>query len=75
MTQVEILGHKVGEANLRPQLRKLEKILNTEKPKDKKQLRSFLGLIGYYRKFIPHYATMAKALTDMTKKNEPNLLS
>jgi hypothetical protein len=71
---VEILGHKVGEGDLRPQAVKVNKVLRTEKPTTKKQLRSFLGMIGYYRKFIPNYATIAKELTDMTKKNKPNAL-
>ena len=39
---------------------------------DKKQLRSFLGLIGFYRKYIPNFAAVASPLTDKTKKGLPN---
>ena len=40
-------------------------------PEDKKQVRSFLGLAGYYRRFIPDFATVAAPLTDLTKSSEP----
>ena len=41
-------------------------------PVTKKQVRAFLGLTGYYRKFIPDYASLAAPLTDLTKKTAPN---
>ncbi|KAK4311269.1 hypothetical protein Pmani_017203 [Petrolisthes manimaculis] len=53
---------------------KVKKITDAPRPLTKKALRSFLGLSSYYRKFIPHYATIASPLTDMVKKNKPNQL-
>ncbi|PIK62247.1 putative retrovirus-related Pol polyprotein from transposon [Apostichopus japonicus] len=47
--RVEFLGHVVGKGKLEPQLDKVEKIKAAPRPQTKKQLRSFLGLTGYYR--------------------------
>ena len=51
---------------------KLERIRNADPPKTKKQVRSFLGLTGYYRQFIASYSEIAAPLTDLTKKGMPN---
>lgn len=40
-------------------------------PTTKKGVRSFLGMIGYYRRFIPHFATKAEPLTNLTRKGLP----
>ena len=50
----------------------VEKIKCAVRPRTKKEVRSFLGLTGYYRDYIPHYAAVAVPLTDLTKKGKPN---
>ena len=70
--QVEFLGHVVGRGLLAPRPAKITAIQEMNRPKTKKQMRSFLGTTNYYRKFIPNYSAIAVPLTDKLKKNEPN---
>ena len=51
---------------------KLMKIQDAVPPKTKTQVRSFLGLTGYYRKFVNNYAHVTAPLTDLVKKGCPN---
>jgi len=62
------LGHTVGLGEVAPRSAKVEAILKFPNPVDRKQLRSFLGIAGYYRKFIPHYAQIAACLTNLLRK-------
>ena len=51
---------------------KNEAVADFPRPVTKKKVRSFLGLTGYYRKFVPDYATVELPLTDCTKKSAPS---
>jgi len=64
---IEFLGHVVGEGKLQMVDAKVEQIHSAGEPRIKKQLRAFLGLTGYYRKFIQDYAQVAGPLTDVLK--------
>ena len=68
----DLLGHVVGGGSIQPQDRKIEKILEMRKPETKKELRSFLGTVGFHQKYIDKYAEKGKALTDLLKKGGPN---
>ena len=70
----EFVGHEVQEEDLKPRSEKVKEILEVERPRTKKQVQSFVALVGYYSKFIPQFADIAQPLTDLTKKNCPNLV-
>ena len=71
-TRLTYLGHVVGGGKVQMEPLKIRAIQNFEVPKTKKEVCSFLGLTGYYRKFIAHYASIASPLTDLTRKSEPS---
>ena len=69
---LEYVGQKVGNGELSPKVDKVSQIQDAPRPTTKKQVRSFLGLTGYYRAYIQSYADKALPLTDLTKKGKPN---
>jgi hypothetical protein len=70
---VKFLGHIIAENEIKVNPEAIQKVLEWERPKPgtnfQKAMRGFLGLTGWYRKFIPHYADIARPLIDLTKKN------
>lgn len=73
-TQLEYLGYTIGEGTVRPQAKKIEAIQNVPRHTSKKQLRQFLGLTGYYSRFIPRFAELALPLTDHLQKHQPDVI-
>ena len=69
-SRMEFLGHQVGGDVITPSRDNLEKVRNTPRPTAKKQVRSFLGLVGYYRDHIPAFAEISAPLTDLLKKGK-----
>ena len=69
---IECLGHNIVGQTVRPQEDKIQAIRDAPRPSTKRQIKSFLGLAGYYRRFIPNFSSIASPLTDLTKKNRPN---
>ena len=57
---------------MRPQEDKIQAIRDASHPLTKRQMKSFLGLAGFYRRFIPFFSSIASPLTDLTKKVRPN---
>lgn len=65
--QVEFLGFVVSSDGIRTNPTKVEAITNFPAPRTLKELRSFLGLSGYYRRFVKNYAKLAKPLTALLR--------
>ena len=67
---VTYLGHVVSEEGISCDPAKIEAVQSWEAPTNKTEVQSFLGLAGYYRKFISHFSSIASPLYDLTKKNK-----
>jgi hypothetical protein len=65
--EIKFLGHIIGKNGIKTDPAKIEKVKNYPKPVNLTQLRGFLGLAKYYRKFIKDFAKIAKPLNDLTK--------
>lgn len=70
--EVQYLGHVIGGGLVKPQVGKVSAILETPVPTTKRQVRSFLGVVGWYRRFVPHFSTRAAPLIELTRKSAPN---
>lgn len=66
--EVSFLGYEISEQGVRPSPRKLKAISEFPTPKTVHQLRQFLGLINYFRKFIKNCALLCQPLTSLLKK-------
>ena len=64
---IQYLGHLVSEKGFEPLPEKLESIRKMPAPKTAKEVKQFLGLIGYYQKFIPCFADISRPLTKLTQ--------
>ncbi|GFW43762.1 retrovirus-related Pol polyprotein from transposon 297 [Trichonephila clavipes] len=65
--EVLFLGHRIGSGSRSPSDLKIKAIADFPRPTTKTQVRSFLGLVGYYSHYIPNYSTIASPLTDALK--------
>ena len=68
--EIMFLGNKVSQGRIRLDERKIKAILDWSAPTKVTELRSFLGLANYYRRFIKDYSKMASPLIDLLKKDK-----
>jgi len=67
--KIMFLGHVVRNEGTKPNLGKIDAILHFLKPKIVTNIRSFLGLIGYYRNYVQGYSWLAALLFELAKKD------
>ncbi|KAF7648476.1 hypothetical protein LDENG_00156450 [Lucifuga dentata] len=72
--ETECLGYVIGNGIIRPQMKKIKALESCVLPQTKTQLKSFLGMAGWYRRFIVNYSARSAILTDMTSLKGLNQL-
>ncbi|GJW04056.1 putative reverse transcriptase domain-containing protein [Tanacetum coccineum] len=70
LQEVQFLGHVVNRDGIHIDPSKVESVKNWKTPESLTKIRSFLGLAGYYRRFIENFSKIAKPLTLLTQKNK-----
>jgi hypothetical protein len=68
INEVLFLGHVISSEGITVDPCKVRDVLDWEPPKSVHQVRSFLGLTGYYRRFIPNFSKISKPITELLKK-------
>jgi hypothetical protein len=71
-TSVKFLGFEVGNGQIKPDEAKIEAIRNFPRPIVKKDMRAFLGLLNFYRRFVPNIAICLTPLTDALRRIQPD---
>ncbi|XP_069059557.1 uncharacterized protein [Pleurodeles waltl] len=68
------LGHLVGGGKVQPLQAKIETITAWQPPRTQIEVRDFLGLTGYYHRFVKGYCTLVSPLTELISKKQPRLM-
>ena len=71
MKQVSFLGHVVSSEGLSVDPAKIEVVTNWPRPSTISEVRNFLGLVGYYRRFVEGFSHIASPLTQLSRKGTP----
>ncbi|POO01353.1 hypothetical protein TorRG33x02_026600, partial [Trema orientale] len=69
MSEVKFLGHVISHEGISVDPAKIEVVLEWERPRNVTEVRSFLGLAGYYRRFVQDFSRIALPLTKLTRKD------
>ncbi|KZV17032.1 hypothetical protein F511_20831 [Dorcoceras hygrometricum] len=70
LDRVVFLGHVISADGISVDPSKVDAVLNWERPRNVSEIRSFLGLAGYYRRFIEGFSSILKPMTQLTQKDK-----
>lgn len=71
LTEAQYLGYRIGRGLLKPQTNKIKAVKDYPWPTSKKQVLN-LELVGYYRRFMPNFSSVASPITDLMKMGQPD---
>lgn len=67
-TTVEFLGYELSAEGLKPGAPKMAAVRNYPRPTNAHECRRFIGLVSFFRHFVPKFASIARPITELTKK-------
>ena len=70
-SQIHYLGHMLSADGIQPLPEKLDSITNMPAPENQTEVKQFLELVGYYRKFIPHFSDISRPLLKLMMEDTP----
>jgi hypothetical protein len=68
LKEIKFLGHTISEGGIAVDFDKVQEVINWKPPTTVRQIWCFLGLAGYYRRFIPDFSWITKPMTELLKK-------
>jgi hypothetical protein len=68
LKEIKFLGHTISQDGVSVDPEKVQEVMDWKPPTTVRQILSFLGLVGYYRRFIPDFSRIAKPMTELLKK-------
>jgi len=71
LRRTHYLGNLIGQGKIEPEEGKVTAVRDYPTPVTKRDVRAFLGLVGYDWRFVPHFVEMSAPLANLTKRKEP----
>jgi hypothetical protein len=68
LKEIKFLGHTISQDGVSVDPKKVQEVMNWKPPTTVRQIQSFLGLAGYYRRLIPDFPRIAKPMNELLKK-------
>ena len=69
--EIDLLGHRVDAVGIKPLPERVEAVKRMAPPRNTREVRSFLGFVGYYRSLIPNFSEIAVPISELTKAKQP----